>query len=226
MKTMRYALLVAGLVLLAYFLLMVLFPVLSALFMIMPFFSIGIAVLAYFYADRCLCRSGIGWALICFFVPFLGPIILAFLPEASPNLEYTVPQYSSYQAGTAVDAAPANQSVQRFSSDQKGKGSCQRCGGTILTKQQFIQELAALGIEVDPLNVDRYKVSGTYIGTGGDVYHAAVSGIQYDDIQKKRGFKCHSCGNTYCMGCLVNYAPAHANGGKACLSCRGAFMEL
>jgi DNA-directed RNA polymerase subunit M/transcription elongation factor TFIIS len=106
-------------------------------------------------------------------------------------------------------------------------GKCQNCGKTILTKEEFIKELAEkYSIEVDPYNVDRFKVSG--VSSGFDAYNRAIDSVQakYNEVQKMRAFKCQSCGNTYCMECLLNYAPSHYNGGKACLSCRGAFMEI
>ncbi len=106
-------------------------------------------------------------------------------------------------------------------------GNCQNCGKILLTKQEFIKELAEKhSIEVDPYNVDRFKVSGVF--SGYDAYNSSATAIQntYNEVQKKRAFKCQSCGNTYCMECLLNYAPTHYNGGKACLACRGAFMEI
>ena len=105
--------------------------------------------------------------------------------------------------------------------------TCKRCGKSILTKREFIAELAEKhGIEVDPYNTDRFKVSG--VSGGYDAYNSAVSNVHatYDAVQKRRAFQCRSCGNTYCMECLLNYAPAHDNGGKGCLSCRGSFAEI
>ncbi len=104
--------------------------------------------------------------------------------------------------------------------------TCKRCGKAILNKVQFVQELAEHGIQVDPYNVDRFKASGVAIGS--DPFNSFFSNAQetYNQIQKKRAFQCQSCRSTYCMECLLNYAPSHRNGGKACLACRGAFMEL
>ncbi len=103
---------------------------------------------------------------------------------------------------------------------------CRQCGKTILSKAQFIQELAERGIQVDPYNVDRFKVSGAAMGFNPiDAFYSNAQET-YNQIQKKRAFQCQSCRSTYCMECLLNYAPSHRNGGKACLACRGAFAEL
>lgn len=105
--------------------------------------------------------------------------------------------------------------------------TCKRCGKVILTKARFIQELAEKhGIQVDPYNIDRFKVSG--VSAGFDPFNVFYSNTQaiYEQVQKKRAFQCQSCRATYCMECLLNYAPSHQNGGKACLSCRGAIMEV
>ncbi len=103
---------------------------------------------------------------------------------------------------------------------------CKHCGKSILTKSEFITELAEkYSIEVDPNNVDLFRVSGA---GGFDAYETSVANTRdkYEEVQKKRAFQCLSCGSTYCMECLLTAAPTHANGGKACFACRGSFMEI
>lgn len=103
---------------------------------------------------------------------------------------------------------------------------CKHCGKPILIKSEFITELAEkYSIEVDPNNVDLFRVSG--VGSF-DAYEASVADtrVKYEEVQKKRAFQCQSCGATYCMECLLKEAPAHANGGKACFACLGALWEL
>jgi hypothetical protein len=103
--------------------------------------------------------------------------------------------------------------------------NCAHCGKGILTKQEFIKELEKQGIGVDPNNVDRYSSSGVSSGFGA--YESAMSGIEakYNATQKKRAFKCRTCGSGFCMECLLKHAPSHPNGGKACAKCGGAFAE-
>lgn len=111
--------------------------------------------------------------------------------------------------------------------DKKGVGSgCSRCSKPVLSKRQFIDELARQGIVVDPDNVDLYKASG--VGMGIEAYQSAVSSTQakYEEVQKSRAFKCQSCGGIFCMECLLRCAPSHSNGGKACPSCGGVFAEF
>lgn len=105
--------------------------------------------------------------------------------------------------------------------------TCKRCGKQSLTKSEFVNELAVKhSITVDPYNVDQFRVSG--VATGVNAYERFRENAQtvYSRVQQKRAFQCVSCGAVYCWECLFNHAPASANGGKACFSCRGNFREM
>jgi uncharacterized membrane protein YhaH (DUF805 family) len=122
---------------------------------------------------------------------------------------------------------PSNTPGHSTEKTEKTTLACKRCGKTILTKKQFISELSAKhGIEVDPFNIDRFKVSGATGNFGA--YTSSVISVRtkYEAVQMKRAFQCRNCDAPYCMECLIHYAPSHSNGGKSCLSCRGTFMEL
>jgi hypothetical protein len=104
---------------------------------------------------------------------------------------------------------------------------CGRCGRSILTKQQFIEELEEKhSIRVDPYNADKFSVSGVSIGMNAYDNFMDRARATYDMVQKLRAFKCQGCGMTYCMKCLLKHAPAHPNGGKACFSCKGVLAEV
>jgi hypothetical protein len=98
----------------------------------------------------------------------------------------------------------------------------------VLTKQQYVSELANKhSIRVDPATLQPV-VSGAFFG-GYSAFEDEKRRIQSTIamIEKDRGFKCNRCGGTYCVDCLMNFAPLHpTSGGKACFSCGGAFSEL
>jgi hypothetical protein len=101
--------------------------------------------------------------------------------------------------------------------------NCRHCGTATLAKEQFIRELAKEGVTVNPNNLDDYKASGRGFGS----YESVMNNIRatYDNVQKRRAFICKSCQSTYCMECLLKYAPSSASGGKACPLCRSSFAE-
>lgn len=86
--------------------------------------------------------------------------------------------------------------------------TCRRCGGEALTIDQLVEQSKALGVYVSP--------DGTVIAPRS---HAAVA----EGLENLKGFACRACGSVYCMACILGFAPAHANGGKACFDCRGAY---
>jgi hypothetical protein len=109
----------------------------------------------------------------------------------------------------------------------ESKTNCKRCNKATLTRQQFINELAdkhSIKVDYNTLNP---ILSGVFVG-GYNSFEAKKNQIlaTYKDIEKKRAFKCISCGEVYCMDCLFRFAPSHANGGKACFSCNGTFTEI
>ena len=105
---------------------------------------------------------------------------------------------------------------------------CKRCGKGVMTKQQFVSELAIKhSIKVDPVTLQPV-ISGAVFG-GYGAFENEKTRIQSTiaRVEKDRGFKCKQCGAIYCVDCLVNFAPSHpVTHGKACFSCGGAFSEL
>lgn len=160
-----------------------------------------------------------GWWMLIALIPIIGGIVLLII-MAQPSQAEELPM--TKRAKVNEEYAVTNSKVQGRMPDR-----CFKCGKTILTKKQFISELSTKhGIEVDPYNIDHFKVSG--VGSSIDAYTSSVANVRtsYEEVQKKRAFQCQSCGAAYCMECLIFHAPSHTNGGKACLSCRGAFTEL
>lgn len=98
----------------------------------------------------------------------------------------------------------------------------------MITKQQFVSVLAdKYSIKVDPVTLEPV-VSGAFVG-GWSAFEDEKRRIQSTIaiVEKDKAFKCKQCGATYCVDCLMNFAPSHpVTGGKACFSCGGAFSEL
>jgi hypothetical protein len=141
---------------------------------------------------------------------------LAYLPDKYTVLEL-IDKLPPSNASTTASTKP--ETIDDSSAIRK----CKRCDTVLLTKPQFISTLAQSGITVNPHNLDDYKASGRGIGS----YESVMNNIRttYDNLQKRRAFACRSCGSTYCMECLLKYAPSSASGGKACPQCKGAFAE-
>ena len=49
------------------------------------------------------------------------------------------------------------------------------------------------------------------------------SPLEAQQIERKSGYRCKSCGREYCKDCLEKKAPSNAYGGKSCPSCNGLF---
>ena len=113
-----------------------------------------------------------------------------------------------------------------FFGKRKPTQSCKRCSKRVLTRQQFIEELNEKhSIRVDPQTLNPI-MSGAFVGgwnTVGSKQQEVLAIHKRLDLD--RAYKCKNCGAVYCAECLVNFAPTHANGGKACFSCRGALAE-
>ncbi|MDR2651693.1 MAG: hypothetical protein LBC68_05205 [Prevotellaceae bacterium] len=95
---------------------------------------------------------------------------------------------------------------------------CKRCGQRILSRNKFISELRKLGLRIDP-QTNSITASGVY-GNYGEIGNLQKLSMKLEDVT---ALKCNTCGNIYCLSCLVNYAPRHhSSGGKACFSCGGS----
>lgn len=97
---------------------------------------------------------------------------------------------------------------------------CQRCNAKVVTRKEFDSELKRMGLKMGP--------GGSVTLSGGfsnydDVYKLQS---QVAEMEGRKAIQCSSCGKIYCVSCLFNYGPPHANGGKACFSCAGALKEL
>lgn len=142
---------------------------------------------------------------------------LKFLPD-----KYTVLEIID-KVTSSSESIPSPKEPEAIDQDQMLK-KCRRCGTITLTKPEFIGELAQNGITVSPSNLDDYRASGRGFGNYGSVMNDIRT--TYDNVQKRRAFICKSCKSTYCMECLMKYAPSSANGGKACPQCGGGFTEV
>jgi hypothetical protein len=87
--------------------------------------------------------------------------------------------------------------------------SCKHCGKLALSQSEFEKNCRAKGLRLD--------FSGNL--HGGSTY-------LYRQLEDSKGFLCRSCGNVYCMVCLLSVAPMGTHGGKACPACGGQFQRL
>jgi hypothetical protein len=87
---------------------------------------------------------------------------------------------------------------------------CSRCGDAVLTVQGLEEAAKAQGMAVirDTILTDRMN---------------ARAG---NELENRKGFQCTGCGGTYCMGCILEAAPHHRNGGKACFQCGSNYRRL
>ena len=197
-----------------------------------PLLVVFLAIAAFIYSRR-LGRSPFLWAMAVLLFPMFAPIVLTFMRPvllvAAGGTEERVafsPSEEVRRTRPERKERAARPRTTRTSGVSAAGSSCMNCGRSILTKRRFVEVLAENGIEVDPANVDSIRVSG--VAGSYDAYLRGADSIraQYDEIQKGRAFRCVNCGRTYCMDCLLHEAPPHPNGGKACLSCGGAFAEV
>ena len=105
---------------------------------------------------------------------------------------------------------------------------CKRCSKRVLSRQQFISELADKhSIRVDPQTLE-FIISGAFFG-GWETVEDRKREMQsiFTKVENDRGVKCNGCGKIYCYDCVINFARPHPiTGGKACFSCGGSFSEL
>lgn len=90
---------------------------------------------------------------------------------------------------------------------------CQRCEKEVLRHSQFRHECGKAGLLL---------IDGNLYGDSNDRAKVEI----YRDLENRKGFRCASCSNIYCMSCLFDFAPASSNGGKACFECRGSFERF
>jgi uncharacterized membrane protein YhaH (DUF805 family) len=96
--------------------------------------------------------------------------------------------------------------------------TCKHCGQKSLSRNKFVSELGKLGLRINP-QTNSITASGAFSG------HAELDKLQRLSMKLENvsALKCTTCGNVYCLSCLVNYAPQHrTTGGKACFECGGA----
>lgn len=87
---------------------------------------------------------------------------------------------------------------------------CKRCGHPALS---------VAGLE------DAGRRAGILV-TNDTIITSAFDSRRGEDFENQKGFECSSCGNVYCMECILAAAPSHSNGGKGCFECRASYRRL
>lgn len=82
----------------------------------------------------------------------------------------------------------------------QGVGRCARCADSLLSREQVMTEQG-------------------YLVQLGKSDAARV-------LEQRSGYRCQSCGRTYCRGCLERAGVPHPEGGVACPACGGRFGYL
>jgi DNA-directed RNA polymerase subunit RPC12/RpoP len=85
---------------------------------------------------------------------------------------------------------------------------CAECGAKLVSPEEYERSSG---------------LRGGMIGIrGGSGFPSSLVGSS----EKAPGFKCATCGKTFCMSCMLR-APTHSDGsGKACLRCGGRMTAL
>jgi hypothetical protein len=87
-----------------------------------------------------------------------------------------------------------------------------------LSRKKFISELDKLGLRINP-QTNSITASGAFSGYS-ELGKLQRLSMKLEDVS---ALKCTTCGNIYCLSCLVNYASQHrTTGGKACFVCGGS----
>jgi hypothetical protein len=114
--------------------------------------------------------------------------------------------------------------------------NCQRCFNAVIRSSDFYDVCEQAGMYVDR--------STGQVGTRGGL-HSFRGGLDkvmreldsrkrqqeelrelFQRLSAQRGMKCLSCGSVFCVDCLLEHAPPHPDGGKACPTCGGRFDAL
>lgn len=90
------------------------------------------------------------------------------------------------------------------------KPCCLRCGSEVLTVKDLVSAARELGMDA----------------VGDSVIVRSTEAHKGEKLEARKGFQCTSCSRIYCLGCILQSAPPHRNGGKACFECRSNYGRL